>query len=95
MSEMEFMTKLTAMLAEQLKPRIPVEIDLWDTKTIASFLKRSDDQVRERVVCLPDFPKAIRLPAESGGRARPLWKATEVLAWAEKYREVRTKGATA
>lgn len=92
MSETELINKLATALGKHLKPAIPIDYDLWDVATIAQLLKRSDDQVRERVVCLPDFPKAIRLPAESGGRARPLWKAIEVLAWADKYREVKTKG---
>lgn len=91
MNEIELITKLASALAKQLRPIIPIDIDLWDVETIAHVLKRSDDQVRERVVCLPDFPKAIRLPAVSGGRSRPLWKASEVLAWAEKYREVKTR----
>ncbi len=89
MSEIELITKLADMLDKHLKPTIPVSIDFWDVATIARLLKRSDDQVRERVVCLPDFPKAIRLPAESGGRSRPLWKATEVLAWINKYQDAR------
>lgn len=31
-------------------------------------------------------PNAIRLPS-AGGRAQPLWKASEVIAWATKYQE--------
>lgn len=93
MSETEMITKLAAAIGQQIRPAIPLEVDLWDVATIAQLLKRSEDQVRERVVCLPDFPKAIRLPAGSGGRSRPLWKATEVIAWADRYREVKTKGA--
>lgn len=92
MSETELVAKLADALAKQLRPGIPVSIDLWDVATIAQFLKRSDAAVRERICALPDFPKAIRLPSQ-GGRGHPLWKATEVIAWAEKYREVKTKGA--
>lgn len=91
MSETELLTKLANMLGQQFKPAIPVDIDLWDVSTIASFLKRSDSNVRERICPLPDFPKAIRLPSLNG-RGHPLWKAAEVIAWAEKYREVKTKG---
>jgi hypothetical protein len=40
--------------------------------------------VRNRIVCLPDFPKAIRLPTASGPR---LYRAAEVLAWASKYQD--------
>jgi hypothetical protein len=87
MSEIELVTKLAAALAERLRPAIPISIDLWDTATIAQYLKRDTDAVRERVCCLPDFPKAIRLPTGQSGRGRPLYKAAEVIAWCEKYRE--------
>lgn len=92
MSETEVMTKLADLIGKHLKPAIPIDIDLWDVATIAQWMKRSEDQVRERVVCLPDFPKAIRLPTtgEKQSRGRPLWKAVEVMAWAEKYRDKRT-----
>ena len=90
MSETELLTKLADLLGKQLRPTLPVDIDLWDVSTIALFLKRSDSAVRERICPLPDFPKAIRLPSQ-GGRGHPLWKAKEVIEWAEKYRETRTK----
>ena len=76
--------KLAAALAAQLPPPIPVEIDLWDVATIAHLLKRSESQVRNRIVCLPDFPKAIRLPTAAGPR---LYRAAEVLAWVSKYQD--------
>lgn len=90
MSETELLTKLANILGQQFKPAIPVDIDLWDVSTIAAFLKRSDSNVRERICPLPDFPKAIRLPSQ-GGRGHPLWKAIEVIQWAERYRESRTR----
>jgi len=76
--------KLAAALAAQLPPPIPIEIDLWDVATIARLLKRNESQVRNRIVCLPDFPKAIRLPVTSGPR---LYRAAEVLAWVGKYQD--------
>lgn len=92
MSETELINKLVTALGALFKPAIPVSIDLWDVSTIAAYLKRSESNVRERLCPLPDFPKAIRLPSQAG-RGHPLWKASEVIAWAEKYREVKTKGA--
>lgn len=91
MSEADLLTKLASELAKHLRPAIPVAVDLWDLATIAQFLKRDDQVVRERIVCLPSFPKAIRLPTIGGTRSRPLWKATEVIAWTEQYREIKTK----
>lgn len=76
--------KLAAALAAQLPPPIPIEIDLWDVVTIARLLKRNESQVRNRLVCLPDFPKAIRLPTAAGPR---LYRAAEVLAWVGKYQD--------
>lgn len=67
---------------------IPLAHALWDTATIATYLNRSDAAVRERVTPLPDFPKAIRLPSKQGVGS-PLYKAIEVITWAEKYREKR------
>jgi hypothetical protein len=73
-----------------LSPRIPITVDLWSVREIAAYLKRSEAVVRERITALPGFPQAIRLPvAGSKGRGQPLWKAKEVIAWAEKHQENR------
>jgi len=74
--------KLAAALAAQLPPPIPIEFNLWNVATIARLLKRNESQVRNRIVCLPEFPKAIRLPVPTGPR---LYRAAEVLAWVGKY----------
>lgn len=74
--------RLAATLAAQLQPPpIPFEIDLWNVTTIAGLLKRSESHVRNRMVYLPDFPKAIRLPVTGGPR---LYCAAEVLVWVGK-----------
>lgn len=90
MSEMnpdtEVLQRLANALEKHMKPSIPVSVDLWDVATIAAYLKRDPAVVRERIAVLPDFPKAIRLPANKG-RAHPLWKAAEVIAWAGNYQE--------
>lgn len=88
MSEVELVEKLANAMAKHFRPGIPVSIDLWDVATVAQFLKRDPAVTRERITCLPDFPKAIRLPSGKG-RAHPLYKATEVIAWAGTYQEKR------
>lgn len=88
MSEIELVDKLADALAKHVQPIIPINIALWDTATIGQYLNRDDAVVRERITCLPDFPKAIRLPSKKG-RAHPLYKATEVIAWSETYQEKR------
>jgi hypothetical protein len=90
MSEVELVEKLAHALSERMRPSIPLAIDLWDIATVAQYLKREAKVVRERIAVLPDFPKAIRLPATKG-RAHPLYKAAEVVAWAEAYQEKQSK----
>jgi hypothetical protein len=84
----DLINQLAAAINNLARPAIPIEIDLWDIATIAAYFKRSEDQVRQRMACLPDFPKAIRPPSKSsakGGQA--LYPALEVIAWAKKYRD--------
>jgi hypothetical protein len=87
MSESELIQQMAAAVAQHLQPAIPVNVDLWDVATIARVLKRSESQVRNRLICLPDFPKAIRLPVDGGGRGKPLYRANEVLEWTRKYQD--------
>jgi hypothetical protein len=67
-NDSDLIARLAAELAKQLRPALPIEIDLWDIATIATYLKRSESVVRERMACLPDFnPVAIDpLNARSG-----------------------------
>lgn len=66
------------------RPMIPLANDLWDTAHVATYLKRSPDNVRKEIVVLPSFPRPIRLPVH--GKAQALWKAIEVMRWAESYK---------
>lgn len=86
-NDSNLIAQLAAELARQMRPPIPVEIDLWDIATIAAYLKRSEAVVRERMACLPDFPKAIRLPSTKTARGQALYRAREVIAWAAGYQD--------
>jgi hypothetical protein len=86
MSELNLIEKLADEVAKRLQPVIPLSIDLWDIATIAAFLKRDPQVVRERMACTPSFPKAIRLPTKNG-RAQPLYKAKEIIEWADRHQE--------
>ncbi|MBC3911499.1 hypothetical protein [Undibacterium umbellatum] len=86
MSDREILEKFAAAVAEKVRPAVPLAVDYWDIAHIATILKREPQVVRERMACLPSFPKARRLPTKTG-RAQPLYKATEVLAWIESYIE--------
>lgn len=82
--------ELATKIADRIRPSIPIEIALWDVSDIGAYLKRSPQTVRERIVCLPDFPKPIRTPALREGkvtRGHPAWKAMEVIKWTESHRE--------
>ena len=81
MSEQELFDRIIKAVSS----RIPVEVDLWDTATIAEYLKRTPQFVRETILPAPTFPAPIRLPSD--GRARALYKAREVITWANGYQE--------
>jgi hypothetical protein len=85
MNEPDLIERLATALAEHVKPNIPVDIALWDLATVAAYFNRSTQMVRTTIACLPSFPKAIRLP--SAGKAQPLYKATEVMDWAQRFRD--------
>lgn len=74
--------RLAEAVAENMK-QLPVSAQLWDIAMIATYLRRSSNRVRSDIVCLPSFPRPIRLPVP--GRAQALWKAREVIAWTESH----------
>jgi len=86
-NDSDLIARLAAELAKQLRPTLPIEIDLWDIATIATYLKRSESVVRERMACLPDFPKAIRLPSTRTVRGQALYRAKEIIQWATRYQD--------
>lgn len=92
MSEADLIERIAVAVANHVRPALPVSVTLWDVERIAEYLVRSPKVVRERVVTLPGFPKPIRIPSVQSGKdelakALPRWKAAEVIAWAESYRE--------
>lgn len=82
-TETDILVKLTEALEKMQRPALPLSVDLWDTNGLAAYFKRSPSRVRSDIVCLPNFPRPIRLPVE--GRSQALYKAREVIAWAEKH----------
>jgi hypothetical protein len=73
---------LSAILQTLKEKTIPIEYDLWDASHIAAYLKRSHTTVRDRILHLPSFPKPIRIQT-TNGTGHPLYKAREVVKWAE------------
>lgn len=81
MSESDLIEKIAAAVAD----RIGSSDDLWGMGRVAKYLDRNVQTVRNRIACLPSFPRAIRLPVS--GTAQPLYNAAEVMQWAQKYKE--------
>ena len=86
----EDLAALVAAVVAALPRQIPFDAALWDHADIASYLRReSPKAVSERVVTLPGFPQAVRLPTGKQGRGHPLWYAAEVIDWVRKHKEAR------
>jgi hypothetical protein len=77
--------RLEAAIEKLERPAVPLADQLWTIAQVATYLHRNAKSVRETMICLPNFPKAIRLPSK--GRGRPLYNAAEVVEWARRYRE--------
>lgn len=93
MSEEDLLEKIVQELDKRLRPSIPIEHALWSTKEIGEYLQRPAQVVRERIVCLPGFPEAIRLPSVDGnGIGFPRWKAVEVIGWVESFQGGKKRG---
>ncbi|TSP11476.1 hypothetical protein [Cupriavidus campinensis] len=78
---------LIERIADTLEKRAALSYRLWTIEMIATYLNRNADVVRQRIVSLPTFPKAIRLPAGDGRVGKPQWKAQEVIEWVESHKE--------
>ena len=87
MSEADLIERLAEAIEKRIKPALPLSIALWDTEAIANYLQRAPRVVRAKIVGAPGFPAPIRLPNDEGVSSQPLWKASEVVAWAESHRE--------
>ena len=76
---------LAVAVAAHIKPAFPVEIDLWDTRLIAGFMKRTESYVRRVILPEPSFPAPVLLP--STGKPNHLYQASEVIEWAVNRRQ--------
>ncbi len=83
---------LSKLIAARMANKPPFEEVLWTAEEVAEYLKCQPRQVLERYALLRDFPAAIRLPTPDGHRGHPRWKAIEITAWKEKYKD-RKKAA--
>lgn len=84
MSELD---KLAKRIAEMLSPNA-----LWEIANVAEYLHRSEQHTKQWIVKQDGFPKPLRIPSGKGEpghaeRPRPLWRAKDVMAWAESHVE--------
>jgi hypothetical protein len=89
LTDTELLEKLIEAIGALARPAVPIDIAFWDIDMVAAYLCREAQHVRTRVACLPGFPEVIRLPSSGAGRSHPLYRASEVQAWAESMREPR------
>ena len=60
--------------------------DFWRVGQIATCFNCSKSTVQNRIITHPTFPRERRLPTgRDGGRGGPMWKASEVRAWPDRY----------
>ena len=76
---------LADTIAERMKPAIPISVALWSVNDIVAWSGYSRSTV-DNMTKRPDFPRAFRLPGLNG-KGFPKWKASEVLTWAEQFRD--------
>lgn len=82
--DVESIDELARRIAMRLTPHA-----LWDLSEVAAYLHRTEQHTRQWIVSQDGFPPWIRIP--SGKRAtegaRWLWRAKDVIAWAESHGE--------
>lgn len=59
---------------------------MWGTEHVVAYLRRFYTTVRDKIIVRPDFPCPIKLNATQE-RAHRLYKAREVIQWAEGLQE--------
>lgn len=57
---------------------------LLDSADVAAYLKCERRYVTDFYMGSPGFPKAIRLPAPSGGKGFPKWRRSAIVAYVKK-----------
>lgn len=86
---------LAKQIADRVRPAVPIDVALWDYSDIGGYLRRSPQVVRERIACQSGFPKPFKIPSIRNGEpatGQPLFKAKEVIEWAESHRATLDKG---
>jgi len=83
LSSDDLINNLANILANLAKPAFPLDVELWDTETVANYFKKAPHVARRSIICQPSFPKAVRIEKT----ARPLYFANEVIDWAKTRKD--------
>ena len=80
------MEKLLLEILNELRAQNAAENELWNAEDIARYMRLSRSSVQSRVICRRDFPRAVRIPTDSGMGGRR-WYQKEVKYWVSNHRE--------
>lgn len=80
------MEKILLEILNELKAHNVASNELWSASDIARYMRLSTSSIQSRVICRKDFPRAVRIPTDSGMGGRR-WYAKEVQSWVSKNRE--------
>ncbi len=80
------MEKLLLEILNELRAQNITGNDLWAASDIARYMRLSTSSIQSRVICRKDFPRAVRIPTDSGMGGRR-WYAKEVKSWVLRNRE--------
>ena len=87
MNEIDMLAEKVIELLNRKRAAIPLDVDLWDVHLVSEYLKRSENYVRNVIINVDGFPHPIRLPNQKGGVGSRLWRARDVILWAESHVE--------
>lgn len=80
------MGKLLLEILQELRLHRAATTELWNVDDIARYVRLRRSSIQSRIICREDFPRAIRIPTDSGlGGKR--WYAKEVKYWISKNRD--------
>ena len=80
------MEKILLEILNELKAQNVASNELWSASDIARYMRLSTSSIQSRVICRKDFPRAVRIPTDSGMGGRR-WYAKEVKNWVLRNRE--------
>jgi len=80
------MEKLLLEILNELRSLKAESKELWNVDDIARYIRLSRSSIQSRIICRKDFPRAVRIPTDSGLGGRR-WYAAEVKYWISKNRE--------